>query len=127
MLGADALEDQVAGNLEDTMAEEEHRRPQRVGGSAEPKVADHLQLGIGDILPVDIGDQIEEAEERHQPPGDASDRRRADVVHFKPLPAIRPPRGDRIAFNLFRSEEHTSELQSLMRTSYAVFCLTKKN
>src|SRR3546814_4892837 len=28
---------------------------------------------------------------------------------------------------LDRSEEHTSELQSLMRTSYAVFCLTKKN
>src|SRR3546814_10810005 len=28
---------------------------------------------------------------------------------------------------LERSEEHTSELQSLMRTSYAVFCLKKKN
>src|SRR3546814_6513351 len=28
---------------------------------------------------------------------------------------------------LSRSEEHTSELQSLMRTSYAVFCLKKKN
>src|SRR3546814_7797170 len=27
---------------------------------------------------------------------------------------------------LIRSEEHTSELQSLMRTSYAVFCLKKK-
>src|SRR3546814_6080680 len=26
----------------------------------------------------------------------------------------------------WRSEEHTSELQSLMRISYAVFCLTKK-
>src|SRR3546814_3587499 len=26
-----------------------------------------------------------------------------------------------------RSEEHTSELQALMRTSYAVFCLKKKN
>src|SRR3546814_7942545 len=26
-----------------------------------------------------------------------------------------------------RSEEHTSELQSLMRNSYAVFCLNKKN
>src|SRR3546814_8126916 len=26
----------------------------------------------------------------------------------------------------FRSEEHTSELQSLMRISYAVFCLKKK-
>src|SRR3546814_4453161 len=28
---------------------------------------------------------------------------------------------------VMRSEEHTSELQSLMRSSYAVFCLTKKN
>src|SRR3546814_6954742 len=27
----------------------------------------------------------------------------------------------------FRTEEHTSELQSLMRISYAVFCLKKKN
>src|SRR3546814_9563546 len=27
---------------------------------------------------------------------------------------------------IFRSEEHTSELQSLMRSSYAVFCLKKK-
>src|SRR3546814_5735567 len=29
--------------------------------------------------------------------------------------------------HLQRSEEHTSELQSLMRSSYAVFCLKKKN
>src|SRR3546814_1564238 len=28
---------------------------------------------------------------------------------------------------VIRSEEHTSELQSLMRNSYAVFCLKKKN
>src|SRR3546814_6602047 len=28
--------------------------------------------------------------------------------------------------DLFRSEEHTSELQSIMRISYAVFCLKKK-
>src|SRR3546814_4958051 len=32
-------------------------------------------------------------------------------------------KGDR---GIFRSEEHTSELQSLMRISYAVFCLKKK-
>src|SRR3546814_7800068 len=31
-----------------------------------------------------------------------------------------------IGFTLLRSEEHTSELQSLMRISYAVFCLKKK-
>src|SRR3546814_5135183 len=30
-------------------------------------------------------------------------------------------------FMALRSEEHTSELQSLMRISYAVFCLKKKN
>src|SRR3546814_6428410 len=29
--------------------------------------------------------------------------------------------------NICRSDEHTSELQSLMRISYAVFCLKKKN
>src|SRR3546814_9097404 len=33
----------------------------------------------------------------------------------------------RIHFLHQRSEEHTSELQSLMRISYAVFCLKKKN
>src|SRR3546814_1369507 len=31
------------------------------------------------------------------------------------------------SLNALRSEEHTSELQSLMRISYAVFCLKKKN
>src|SRR3546814_5924554 len=32
-----------------------------------------------------------------------------------------------VRFQTDRSEEHTSELQSLMRISYAVFCLQKKN
>src|SRR3546814_1165849 len=34
--------------------------------------------------------------------------------------------GKRQSSLIFRSEEHTSELQSLMRISYAVFCLKKK-
>src|SRR3546814_6999082 len=33
---------------------------------------------------------------------------------------------DRLMYVVGRSEEHTSELQSLMRISYAVFCLKKK-
>src|SRR3546814_10092098 len=37
---------------------------------------------------------------------------------------IRTPREDR---RRLRSEEHTSELQSQMRISYAVYCLKKKN
>src|SRR3546814_3049182 len=35
--------------------------------------------------------------------------------------------GDILSVVRTRSEEHTSELQSLMRISYAVFCLKKKN
>src|SRR3546814_1780256 len=43
-------------------------------------------------------------------------------VERRPLcPAVPPPR-----LTFTRSEEHTSELQSLMRISYAVFCLKKK-
>src|SRR3546814_7754938 len=33
---------------------------------------------------------------------------------------------DQVLLECLRSEEHTSELQSLMRISYAVFCLKKK-
>src|SRR3546814_4550546 len=51
-------------------------------------------------------------------------RRSAElVVHF------RAGHGKEVAFDqahALRSEEHTSELQSLMRISYAVFCLKKK-
>src|SRR3546814_105279 len=35
--------------------------------------------------------------------------------------------GEQVEIRVRRSEEHTSELQSLMRISYAVFCLKKKN
>src|SRR3546814_4851296 len=37
-----------------------------------------------------------------------------------------PARRRRLQLGFDRSEEHTSELQSLMRISYAVFCLKKK-
>src|SRR3546814_2624414 len=43
-------------------------------------------------------------------------------AHLAPRVRRHPPRADRA-----RSEEHTSELQSLMRISYAVFCLKKKS
>src|SRR3546814_10217687 len=40
---------------------------------------------------------------------------------------LHPNLSGNILHGLLRSEEHTSELQSLMRISYAVFCLKKKN
>src|SRR3546814_5244500 len=42
-------------------------------------------------------------------------------------PVIRPRLRQCLGVICARSEEHTSELQSLMRISYAVFCLKKKN
>src|SRR3546814_9181261 len=57
------------------------------------------------------------------------------LVCLGDMPRLSPAIVDRLiaAFNpvegraICRSEEHTSELQSLMRISYAVFCLKKKN
>src|SRR3546814_20066215 len=49
----------------------------------------------------------------------------ADVVYMTD-PLARPDVLPGRSYKLRRSEEHTSELQSLMRNSYAVFCLKKK-
>src|SRR3546814_7450490 len=57
----------------------------------------------------------EKTGDRHRP--DAAGNRRNG-------PGDRPGLGK---IHVPRSEEHTSELQSLMRISYAVFCLKKKN
>src|SRR3546814_8498293 len=59
-------------------------------------------------------------------------RRAADVLEARRRVALRTDNRERgiEEFRLGwmkRSEEHTSELQSLMRISYAVFCLKKKN
>src|SRR3546814_5631157 len=63
--------------------------------------------------------------ENARPPGVSRIARRPkgfrveiESQHYGAACAIRP---------FDRSEEHTSELQSLMRISYAVFCLKKKN
>src|SRR3546814_5409341 len=48
----------------------------------------------------------------------------AAVTPQRPRP--QPRHGETGEHDDERSEEHTSELQSLMRTSYAVFCLKKK-
>src|SRR3546814_8512709 len=56
-------------------------------------------------------------------------RRRAGRQRPPPHPRLRDrqPSSRMAAACVGRSEEHTSELQSLMRISYAVFCLKKKN
>src|SRR3546814_2444148 len=49
------------------------------------------------------------------------------VAFDRDLRRVVAERLQRLAGFVVRSEEHTSELQSLMRISYAVFCLKKKN
>src|SRR3546814_4122617 len=61
---------------------------------------------------------------------DAADRKdldqaTVDRLHRQAGPQLREALRPFGYYN--RSEEHTSELQSLMRISYAVFCLKKKN
>src|SRR3546814_4776685 len=47
-------------------------------------------------------------------------------IHVAMRPHLKAADIGRFAIHSPRSEEHTSELQSLMRISYAVFCLKKK-
>src|SRR3546814_9774352 len=72
---------------------------------------------VDETLEIRRGRDLELARQRH--PDRQIDRPRRDEAMLA-HPAR--PR-DRI---IVRSEEHTSELQSLMRISYAVFCLKKK-
>src|SRR3546814_1791995 len=70
---------------------------------AMPTLVPKLKGGIGVILDV----------------GANADCRPDNLLQFGIL-------GKLLMENIYRSEEHTSELQSLMRISYAVFCLKKK-
>src|SRR3546814_9879464 len=64
---------------------------------------------------LDLGERVGEAFQRCGQPHHVGDAREVSrILHDAALLRER------------RSEEHTSELPSLMRSSYAVFCLTKK-
>src|SRR3546814_3392099 len=78
-----------------------------------PDRAGHRRIfGLDDILAVGDAADSNQVIGRHRRREDTRDRLDRDR-----------DRGD---LGFVRSEEHTSELQSLMRISYAVFCLKKK-
>src|SRR3546814_4232457 len=83
-----------------------------------PEDGVHHQEAMPDVPGPD--DLKSETELRREMIDDIPEKFRRHMLRARPI-EIRPvhPRS-------WRSEEHTSELQSLMRTSYAVFCLKKK-
>src|SRR3546814_1916689 len=84
-------------------------------GQEEPLVRDYYSVGGGAVLPG------AEAIAADAPLGH-------NVVQPYPFSsgAEMLALGESTGLSIARSEEHTSELQSLMRISYAVFCLKKK-
>src|SRR3546814_471675 len=93
-----------------------------------------LRIGLLTLFQApEPGGDLDFQDKRPRPWLDRFDRE-VDAVFFEHLNAIHEggdgPERDaaRLAWHeaLARSEEHTSELQSLMRISYAVFCLKKK-
>src|SRR3546814_6080482 len=67
-------------------------------------------------------------DQRRHPLGEGAPRHhRIDRAPIVGQHQIEPPHVPRQRLEPLRSEEHTSELQSLMRISYAVFCLKKQN
>src|SRR3546814_8034070 len=91
-------------------------------------------LSLHDALPIYVVEVVDRQPGPHPQRGARAPGRRVEQPQQPGRPEQRPDRpqcGDvdplhRSSF-VARSEEHTSELQSLMRISYAVICLKKKN
>src|SRR3546814_7252128 len=119
---------------------EDHRGAEAIGHKpgievAEPNPVDFLALdpGVGQRLPGRILDQCLKIE-RVQLPKFGVSPADDECIHLSvPFSVVVVSQKIRrfgckggVAQPSIRSEEHTSELQSLMRISYAVFCLKKK-
>src|SRR3546814_5958653 len=84
------------------------------GGARRKALVEDIDLGVR-VAP-ELQDQ-QRQQHGFTGAGRPDDQHMADIANM----GRKPERGRA------RSEEHTSELQSLMRISYAVFCLKKKN
>src|SRR3546814_8750048 len=95
-------------------------RAEAIAGAAGPLAAGHIRDLIAAIAATDIdGPSLPE-----QPGVKAA---RLQAIKTEIARCLCDPQLDGEGVARRRSEEHTSELQSLMRTSYAVFCLEKKH
>src|SRR3546814_7838773 len=96
-------------------------RPRRAADDHRPDAAAREESGARGVDPAAIA-LYRAAEPAPDRADEAPPRRRDRSAHRRGHPAYDQRDRDRAA----RSEEHTSDLQSLMRISYAVFCWKKK-
>src|SRR3546814_5724788 len=88
-------------------------------------------VGAVDLAGTDGLDHVGHRVQGHRARAAGIDDQVADVVDRAAVRGLRAYQhvdlavAEAVAGGYFRSEEHTSELQSLMRISYAVFCLKK--
>src|SRR3546814_1020075 len=101
---------------------------ERVGDGRRAKQADDLLLAHAGLQLVDRRFLEQVALVDRLPVDDAATgNHEGDEGEDQEFAHGEPQAGDCADDTLTRSEEHTSELQSLMRISYAVFCLKKQN
>src|SRR3546814_8172455 len=91
------------------------RSPQHEHGDRRRARRDDGGHAVGERVPADGRDQAD-GDPHHDLDDDRPDAEPEAVHRLLPQDLVDAP----------RSEQHTSELQSLMRISYAVFCLKKK-
>src|SRR3546814_9519408 len=93
-------------------------RTSRRAARLEIALSTHISLSLGDGVPLALPEQVDTSL-RGSILNDDQRKVLAEIALSS----------DRVmgVHGVARSEEHTSELQSLMRISYAVFCLKKKN
>src|SRR3546814_6775758 len=100
----------------------------RLGGELAGALDEHREVGVVDDVDAQPFTRFGEADVGRETAQlglglHLAHQRLGELLKLQPLGL--PPH--RLARAADRSEEHTSELQSLMRNSYAVFCLKKKN
>src|SRR3546814_5226039 len=135
-MGGDGRIGDVEAAVEEEGCDERRSAHRQCGGSG--KGEQHRQLdriGLNSIraLAVLAPDIAGQHWQDRRAEGDADDAERKLVQPVGEIKvaqrSVGQPRDEEQLDQLvdLRSEEHTSELQSLMRSSYAVFCLKKKN
>ena len=103
---APALDDQVPGDLEQKVADEEDPRAEADDGIVEAEIALHLQLGDAQVGAVDVGKQIDQHQERHQassyaPASALGDLEVGDGMQEKMVSRLRSAR----AFSIYRARQ----------------------